>query len=193
MVSTFRNVLEFLDTLGVYDVLLPFILVFAIMFAILEKSKVLGTETKGDVTIPKRNINSLVAFVIAFFVVASSRIVAAINQALSHIVILLVATVFFLVLIGVFHKEGEPIFLDGGWKTGGMIVMLVGIVLIFLNAIRTKTGVSWLEWVWSYVIKNWNSTVVGTIIFLIIIIVGIVFITKGPATKSGPKSDSGGD
>ena len=70
MVSTFRNVLEFLDTLGVYDVLLPFILVFAIMFAILEKSKVLGTETKGDVTIPKRNINSLVAFVIAFFVVA---------------------------------------------------------------------------------------------------------------------------
>jgi hypothetical protein len=125
-------------------------------------------------------------------VVASSRIVATINQALAHIVVLLIAIVFFLVLIGVFHKEGEPIFLEGGWKTGGMIIMFVGIVLIFMNAVKTKTGVSWLEWLWSYLVNNWNSAVVGTIIFLIVIIAGMFWITKSPSTKKD-SSDSGGD
>ena len=191
MVSTFRNAIQFLDKLGVYDVLLPFILVFAIVYAILEKTKVLGTESKGDVTIPRRNLNSLVAFSIAFFVVASSRIVATLNKALAHIVVLLVAIVAYLMLIGAFHKEGEPIFLDKGWKTGGMIIMLIGIVLIFANSIPTDDpNVSWLEWLWAYVVNNWNGTIVGTIVFLIIIIVGMIWITRSPAPK---KSESGGD
>ena len=59
----------------------------------------------------------------------------------------------------------------------------VGISLIFLNAIKTKTGVSWLEWGWDYLINNWNSAVVGTIIFLIIIIGGIVWVTRGTPEK----------
>ena len=51
MSSVFANAIQFLDRLGVYDVLLPFILVFAIVFAILERTKVLGTEKMKDVEI----------------------------------------------------------------------------------------------------------------------------------------------
>ena len=55
--SIFRGVISFLNTLGVYDIILPFLLVFTLVFAILEKTKVLGTEKVGDKTITKKNLN----------------------------------------------------------------------------------------------------------------------------------------
>ena len=77
--SAFRNVLGFFESVGIYDVLLPFLLVFTIMFAILEKTKVLGTEVINNETVPRRNLNSLAAFSIAFFVIANQKLVAIIN------------------------------------------------------------------------------------------------------------------
>ena len=44
MVSPFREVIQFFDGIGLFDVVLPFLLVFTIVFAIFEKTKVLGTE-----------------------------------------------------------------------------------------------------------------------------------------------------
>ena len=38
-VSSFRSAIDFFGQVGVYDVILPFLLVFTIMFAILEKTK----------------------------------------------------------------------------------------------------------------------------------------------------------
>ena len=69
--STFREMIGFLDKIGIYDVVLPFILVFTIVFVILEKTRVLGTETIEGKPYTKKNINAMVAFVIAFFVVGS--------------------------------------------------------------------------------------------------------------------------
>ena len=42
--SVFRTAIGFLDKLGVYDIILPFLLVFTLVFAILEKTKILGLE-----------------------------------------------------------------------------------------------------------------------------------------------------
>ena len=53
--SAFRGVIEFLGDMGVYDVILPFLLVFTIVFAILEKTKILGTAKEGGETIGKKN------------------------------------------------------------------------------------------------------------------------------------------
>ena len=98
--SVFRGIIQFFEKLGVYDVILPFILIFTIVFAILEKSRVFGTEKiKGD-EYTRKNLNSMTAFVMAFLVVASTRLVAVINQALAHMVLLLLLSVCFLILIG---------------------------------------------------------------------------------------------
>ena len=42
--TAFGSVIVFFQDLGMYDVVLPFLLVFAIVYAILEKTKVFGTE-----------------------------------------------------------------------------------------------------------------------------------------------------
>ena len=44
MATAFREIIEFMEKLGVYDIVLPFLLVFVVVFAILEKTKVFGTE-----------------------------------------------------------------------------------------------------------------------------------------------------
>src|SRR3989339_539361 len=42
--SVFGESIQFLAKLGIYDVVLPFLLVFTIVFSLMEKTKVLGTE-----------------------------------------------------------------------------------------------------------------------------------------------------
>lgn len=186
MASTFRGVIEFFVRLGVYDVILPFLLVFTIVFAIMEKTRVLGVEKTSGGTYTKKNLNSMVAFVVAFLVVASSRIVAIINQTMAQMVLLLMMSVCFLILIGSFMQEkDEGVFLEGGWKITFMIIMFVGIVLIFLNAL------GWMVPAWNYLVSHWDSTVVASVALIGIVVGFMIYVTHTP--NAGKKSSSDSD
>ena len=126
-------------------------------------------------TYPKKNLNSIVAFVIAFLIVASSRLVAIVNEVASNFVILLMLSILFLLLVGVFHKEEEAgFFLTGGWRTIFMVIMFVGIVLIFLNAL------GWLEDTWKFVGITGPSEAIGVAVLLLVFILFIMFIVRDP-------------
>ena len=58
------NVVAFFDRLGVYDVVLPFLLVFTVVYGILERSKVFGTQggNDGEEGSTKKNLNAMVAW-----------------------------------------------------------------------------------------------------------------------------------
>ena len=105
--SAFRGVINILAKIGVYDIVLPFLLVFTIIFAILEKTKVLGLEKGAGGEGTKKNLNSMVAFVIAFLVIASTKLVSIINEVLANVVLLLILAVCFLMLVGVFFGDKE--------------------------------------------------------------------------------------
>ena len=94
--SVFRNAIDFLNVVGVYDVILPFLLVFTIVFAILEKTKILGIEKAGDKVYTKKNLNAMVAFISSFLVVASTKLVGVINEAVASVVLVLIVSVCFL-------------------------------------------------------------------------------------------------
>ena len=187
MVSAFRGIIEFFDNMGLYDVVLPFLLVFAIVFAILEKTKVFGMEEIDGKKYTRKNINAIVAFVIAFLVVASSQLVNILTTVSSYTVILLMVSVLFLLLVGSFLKEGEGVFLEGGWKVFFMIIMFIGIVLIFLSAIKDEKGNSWLEVGWDWLSGGSTSNAVGSIVLIIIIILFMVYIVKEPHRPGGSK------
>ncbi len=181
--SVFSGVIEFFDRLGVYDVVLPFLLIFVIVYSILEKTRVLGTQELDGKQIAKKNINSMVAFVVAFLVIVSSKMVGYINKALPRITLLLLVLISFLMLIGVFFSEKEEVMLQGGWRTFFMILMFIGVVLIFMGVIETSSGTTWLEWTWDKVVNQYDSTAVSAII-LLIVVVGIMFwVTKEPGEK----------
>jgi len=178
MVTPFRGIIEFFADIGLYDVVLPFLLVFTIVFAILEKTKVFGTEKIEGKEYTKKNINSMAAFVMAFFVIASSRLVEIITEVSSNVVLLLLLSVLFLLLVGSFFKEGTGVFLEGGWRIFFMVVMFVGISLIFLHAL------GWLDKVWGFLGKGTGGNAVGSIVLIIIIILFMIYVVKEPKSFS---------
>ncbi len=174
--SALRGVLDFFEQAGLFDVVLPFMLVFTIVFAILEKTKVFGTEEIEGKKYPKKNLDAVAAFVISFFVVASSRLVEIITEVSANTVILLLLSVLFLMLVGSFMREGEPVELKGGWNLLFMLIMLVGIVLIFLNSL------GWLEDVGNFLGGTSSGEATGAIILIVIVVLFIVFIVRDPNT-----------
>ncbi len=190
--TAFREVLGFFDRLGVYDVILPFILVFTIVFAIFERTRVLGTEKIDGVEYGKKNLNAMTAFVIAFLVVASSQIVALINSALPRIVVLLFLGVFFLLLVGIFYSEKEEVILGNPWRIMFMVIMFIGIVAIFLYGIPTASGEPFLTWILEFIVNNFTTTAVSSIILMIVVIGFMVYIIKEPTKGTAKEEKSAG-
>jgi len=179
------NVISFFERIGIYDVVLPFLLTFTIVFAIFEKSKILGIEKIEEKEYTKKNLNAMAAFVVAFMVVASSKLVETITRISSNVVVLVLLGVFFMLLVGTFwapkEKDKEPwAALTGGWKTTFMIIMFLGIVVIFLDAIQTEAGISWLDQLFNYLGDFWTSTAVAAIILIILLIVFVWAMVKEP-------------
>lgn len=187
--STFRGIIQFFDKIGIYDVVLPFILVFTIVYAVLDKTKLFGQEEIEGTKYPKKNLNAMTAFTVSFLVVASSKLVAIVTDVSSQMVVLLLASVFFLLLIGVFYKEKEEVALEGRWKTLFMAIMFIGLLLIFLQAIPTKTGQPWLEWFWSYIVTHWSSTGVASVLLMLGIVIFIWWIQSPPAEAKKAKKE----
>ena len=179
--SVLGNAIELLVDLGFFDVVLPFLLVFTVVFGILEKTKVFGTEKVGDKDVPKKNINAMVAFVIGFFVVAAKQIVTSFQESLPVVSLVLVAIVSFLMLIGAFVSgEKELNFMDSfkGWKGFLAVVLFLSIVAIFFHSF------GWLDVIYEYI------SGIGNEVFIVAVFVAVMggvvaFVFKTP--KEGGK------
>lgn len=189
MVSPLEAAIKFLDDFGFFNVVLPFIFVFAVSFAILEKTMILGGEGEKGKRRPRTSINAMVAFAIALFVVAATNIVAVIRESLPMIVLVLIVIISFMLLAGSFMATGEFSFETSKfWKIFLTVVMFIAVILIFMNAIKTDAGVSWLKYMYIYITKNWaTGPVVSGIIFLAVIIASIYFIVGPREVKEKEK------
>jgi hypothetical protein len=187
MVSPLGKAIEFFRDFGLFDIVLPFLLVFTIVFAILEKTRILGTvKIKGEEH-PNKNLNSMVAFVFGLLVVATANVVRTINESLPNIVLLVVVSVSFLIMIGVFMKT-EELDLRSKHKRLYMtfiVMMFIGVIAIFLNSIYDADGNSWLEILLYFVTTQWDTAIFTSIIFLAVMVLAIWFITKQKKEKEG--------
>ena len=186
--TPFGEVIDFFKQIGLYDVVLPFLLVFTIVFAIFEKTKVLGTEKIDGHEYSKKNLNAIASFVIAFLVLATKELVAIINDTVSKAVIVLFFSILFLLLVGSFHKEGEAMYLKGGWKITFEIIVFLAIVGIFLDSIKASDGRTWLQRLGDFT-GSGNDSLAGSVILLAIVVLFIVYAMKEPHKES---SGSGG-
>jgi hypothetical protein len=181
--SVFRDSLAFFDQVGLYDVILPFLLVFTLVYGVLEKSRIFGTEKGADgKTYSRKNLNAMVAFVTGFFVVASAQLVALINVFVARVALILIILVMFMILVASFHAPSENGFdlkdFGGKWL---IWVVFIAVLLIFAD------GVGWLQPAWEYVTGYWDSQLMGTI-FLFAIVVGfIMYVTKAPGKEEAKK------
>ncbi len=118
-----------LENLGISDVLLPFLLIFTIVFAIAHRSKMFGEH--------RRNIEIIVALVMGLSVVIPHitgaypmgwDVVDIINVALPNVSLLIVVVLAVMLLIGV---TGHHIALTGS-STSGLIVLAAFILVAYI-------------------------------------------------------------
>lgn len=133
MANDFTDFFIRLEEMGMLDSLLPFILIFTIVFAILQKTKIIGEG--------KRQFNTLIALVLSLMVVIphvtgryppGQDVVVIINQALPQVSLIVVAILAALLLIGVF----APGVMFGGTSFGAFLALfsMGAVVYIFGNA-----------------------------------------------------------
>jgi hypothetical protein len=179
----------FLSQLGIYEVVLPFLLVFTLMFAFLEKTKVLGIETLKskdgkEYNFSRKNLNSLVAFTIAFFVIASSQLVRIISGMLGKVVLLVVLGLSYMLATGVFHTGTGEYKVNEWEKTTFSIISLIGVLSIFLHEL------GWLELIYNFILSAWDSANIAAIIMILCFIGFMAWISYTPDIN---KVDKGKD
>ena len=167
-----ENFITTLDSWGLTDIMLPFLLIFVIIFAILQKTKILGEG--------KKNFNVVVALIVGLLVViphATHRFppesdpVNIINDALPQVSLVLVAIIFLLILIGVF---GQDMVLLGVAMPGWITFISLGIIIwIFGGAAGW-----WSNGFDDFLERNFGSEAVAVVIMLLVFGIIISWITS---------------
>jgi len=167
--ANFQDMIIALESTGLTDVLLPFLLVFTVVFAALRQTKILGDERKFHV---------IIAMVMAFGVVIphvlgryppGKDIVVIINTALPHVSVVLIAILMVLIILGIF---GADLDIGGNSLGGGVFILAIVFVgIIFGNAAGWFKLPGWLSFI------N-DSTTRSLIIIILIFGIIIAFITR---------------
>ncbi len=162
----FRGVLELWRAAGLFDIVLPFILVFALIFAILEKSRILGHN---------RAVYAIIALAISFFTIQNSFVskffaILFSNAALGFAILLV-----FILFLGFFIQKGE-----GTWWVWLGGIFAIGVFFWVLSRSLHESG--YVADVYSFLYAN--PFLASLLIYgvpLLLIIGAIVVLT--------PKSD----
>jgi hypothetical protein len=166
-----------LETYKMLDAFLPFLLVFIIIFAMLQKSNILGQG--------KKNFNVMVAAIIGLLVVIPHitgtyqkyDVVNIMNQSLPQISMIAVAIIMALLLIGIMGGESKWL---GGSLSGWIAILAFGIVIYIF-------GGSMNFWNNNF-ITDWLGADTGSLVVIILIFAIVVwYITRDAAADKGAK------
>jgi hypothetical protein len=162
-----------LEYLGVFDVILPFVLVFTIIYAVLHKIKLFGPDPAKN-----KQFDVVIALVMGLAVIfphvlgyypPDRDIVLIINHSLPNVSIVVVAVVMALLIIGVFGKRFEI----GGTSLSGWIALAAFAVVAFIFGSAANF---WDMPVWLSMLNN--PDLMALIIVVLVFAIIIWFITK---------------
>ncbi len=151
------------------DYVLPLILVFTLIFAILEKTKLLGDD--------KKQINALIGLVVGLILIAfpfARDIVVLLMPFLAvSAVILLVFMLLYGFIVG--KKDGDV--LDRGWK------IAFGAILAIALATFVLIILGWWTPIYDFVVNRGSGQIWMNALLILIIAGAIIAVLKGSSSK----------
>ncbi len=175
----FYDAIEILGESGFLDVFLPFMLIFVIVFAVLQKSQILG---RGE---EKRKFNIILSLVMGLSVViphalgrypVDSDPVLMINNILPNLSLIMLAVISFMLIVGVFGANIKV----AGTPLSGLIVIfaIISVLATFGNAAGWFGQLPW----WLSFLNDESTQVI--VVTILIIAVVIWFITAPTKSKT---------
>jgi hypothetical protein len=166
--GSFRSVLYMLQDYSITEVLLPFLLIFTVLFAILQKIKIFGEE--------KKNINVVLSMIVALLAViphVTRRYpynfdpIVIINALIPGAAVLAITIILVLMLFGIWGYE-----MGSGVPVAAIVVILGVLGYIFGATVGWwTTPSSLLDW--------WNPELTALIIVILVFGIIVAFITGG--------------
>ena len=163
----------YLENFGIIDFFLPFIIVFTIVFAVLQKAKILGEPTKVG------KMNAVIALVLGLLFVVPHVTgtypscydpVQIMNEALPGISLVGIAFIFSLILLGIFGK-----------KYADTANPLIAILAVGFVGYIFGSSLGW--WRGPYDVFSWWTTETTELMIIVAIFAVIVWlITKKEGT-----------
>ncbi len=156
------------------NIVYPFLLVFVLIFAILQKTKILGED--------KRQIDALISLAIALIFVAFGWATDIVVGMMPYLVIAVVSLLVFLVLWGFVAADKDGLKIEPWVKYGVMIIAAIVVVV----ALVVATG-QW-ETVWNSLVRNEEMSNIWTNVILLLVIGGAILVVVLSGKKgSGDK------
>ena len=165
---SFADTIQSLKEVGVFEYVLPFLLVFSIFFAILEKTKILGEN--------KTNINVIVSSVIALLVLVQQGIVATINLFLPRVSLIIIVILMGLLIIAMIAgKEFQG--LQGSLFSVAVIIVIIAVLLaVFLPESNSVGGFS--------LSPSDRQFLISYVLPIGLFILAVFWVTKKPAAPN---------
>ncbi len=142
------------------DYILPFVLVFTLIFAILQKSKLLGDE--------KKQINAIIGMVVGLILISFPFARDVVVKLMPFLAVSAVILLVFMLLYGFISGKKDGDVLNKGLKIALGIIMGLGLITVLLII----TG-AW-DYIWNYMFNQDKGNQILINVFLIIILTGAV-------------------
>ena len=154
------------EYVGIFDYMLPFLLIFALVFVILTRIDLFGNENKG--------VAGVIALVVGLMALRLDFVSTFFSEIFPRLGVGLAIILILLILTGVFMDPNKGIFM---WILFG-IGAVIGIIIL----IQTAGSVGWSSGYWWY--DNWQM--IAGVIF-ILVIAGVIV---GGGSSKNKGSDS---
>ena len=147
---------------------LPFLLVFFVTFAILEKTKLFGDK--------KSQLNAIVSFVLGLIVIGVAYPTTVISNMVLFLTVAIIVVFVVLLLWSFLHLGGEIKLPDN--KAFKMVLFIVLLIIVFV-AVLWATG--WSEgFLGFFSSSTWGeNNLLGNILFIVVIVVALAVVVAG--------------
>ena len=155
-----RAIFAYWDVIGVFDVVLPFFLIFAVAYSIFTTSNILGADNK---------VKGIVSAIIGVLFVQNSYLVGILQSFIPNVAMFIIVLLMIFLVAGTFLGEKGP-------ATGAYAVAAVVALIFVVLALGGLPGGYLPPWLYYY----FDDQTIA-ILLLIAVFVGIIwFVTKKP-------------
>ncbi len=159
----FNDVVEGFADVGGFDVVLPFILVFAVTFAVLRKIKLFGEN---------KNVDAIVSLILAAFLVSATDLVDILVGFLPRVSMIVLVLLMLILVVGIFSGESKW---GGGWLFWGAVVGIAAVLWALGAAADWEVPL----------VEEITEQDIGTLIVIGVFVLVIWLIVREPGGKEG--------
>jgi hypothetical protein len=177
MAVDFANAIRLLESYGVIDFLLPFFLIFTVLYAVLKRVKVLGDNDRFAI---------IVALILAILVVvphvtgnypAGFDPIDVLNEVLPSVALVVLAIIMLFIMVGTFSERDNLFFPN--WLTNVVSFIAVGFLVYVFG-----TSLGWWTSPGTFSLFSWWSDDLTSL--LVILVVGglVIKLITGDSTTT---------